>query len=1155
MLERIDRYELKERIGAGGQATVYLGEDTLLERTVAVKVLNQPVSLESTYVDAIMQEARLAAGLDHPNIATVYDFKIDGDYACIVMEYFPNSLDREIARSGTLPPARSIEIAAQICDALFYAHSRDLVHRDIKPHNILLDAQGGPRVTDFGIARATHLSVSLIGMGTPVYMSPEQCRGEGSPDVRSDIYSLGVTLYEMLSGRPPFEGTAPQLYQMHQNEPMPEFPPSLGVPKNLEAIVRKCMEKDPADRYQNAAELATVLRRLSEGSGARGAAPMPGGQGQLPSAPEEPAPTGRDWRRVGRYTVLGEIGPDDRQGLRRHVQAGADEVVIVRKNGEVADVFSEDRKPTRTFGEAIGSLVGLGPNTEVYKATKTRFNIVFWLGDEDAIVTGNKSFTFGLPVMTSDNQMVSARINLWIEIDEDLAENALLLLRGQDALSRFDIASEIREDLLGKVLGLELSQHTFDELRGNRPLLEDLGAAIQREISGTLGAYGLRIQDYSINWGLTLQERADIDQQRHQVAADHIRNLNEIEDLKNRSKTEDGPRSPMDVVLRPSKLQLAVTVAGLMTATFFLTRMVTDDFQQLPWQRQEAPAVVATALPAPPAIPPSASAPATAVPVPIVPEAPPDAYDPITAPLSPASDGNGLVATVPLEEVSNLTHLSRIQVMTAGPRQNAEVLVRRIRKENAPAGPQSVLILRNHDITLEGVKDSDNAGGEIEFEVKRSWLQDQNINAADVSLYRLHGEWSELPTRQTGQFVGAEDQLYEGYVAKTPGFSVFAVGVKIESSPIQASAPAPPTASVQMPVPMPTATVAPTPMAAVPPTVIPKPTITHTPVPTMSATPMPAKLPTATATRTPAPQPTFAPIAIPKATATPNPTAVAVSPVVKLSSSSVTSGGSIEVKYTGMAGNDDEWIGIYLVGDEDWEYKVYGKLDGNKSGTLNLTAPPKGGIYESRLFTPESNNTYNRVATSDAFKVLPPPTPTPTPTPSPSATPTLTPTRTPKGISTASYIEGEYGSNTITGRRISVEVGSNVNASVIVNLLGSDGNLTTEIWKDISTAADERVKICPHSAAGRSGIRDFSCWFTADELTTGSFRQYYFKVYWDGEAIYDPTDPGTREALTTEALVPTVTPTATATPTPMPSTPTPPPTPTECSNARSTGSR
>ena len=124
------------------------------------------------------------------------------------------------------------------------------------------------------------------------------------------IYSLGVTLYEMLVGTLPFQGTAPQLYRMHQDEPAPDFPPSLGVPKNLEAIVRKCMEKDPADRYQSADELASALRKLSGGK-ARGAAPIPG-QGQLPLGIEEPAPTGRDWRRQGRYTVLGEIGPDDR---------------------------------------------------------------------------------------------------------------------------------------------------------------------------------------------------------------------------------------------------------------------------------------------------------------------------------------------------------------------------------------------------------------------------------------------------------------------------------------------------------------------------------------------------------------------------------------------------------------------------------------------------------------------------------------------------------------------------------------------------------------------------------------------------------------------------------------------------------------------------
>ena len=142
MLERIDRYELKERIGAGGQATVYLGEDTVLKRTVAVKVMHQLASVEGAYVDAIMHEARLAAGLDHPNIATVYDFKVEGDYACIVMQYFPNSLDGEIRDRGPMSPDRAVDIAAQISDALSHSHARDIVHRDIKPHNILLDAQG-----------------------------------------------------------------------------------------------------------------------------------------------------------------------------------------------------------------------------------------------------------------------------------------------------------------------------------------------------------------------------------------------------------------------------------------------------------------------------------------------------------------------------------------------------------------------------------------------------------------------------------------------------------------------------------------------------------------------------------------------------------------------------------------------------------------------------------------------------------------------------------------------------------------------------------------------------------------------------------------------------------------------------------------------------
>ena len=142
MLERIGRYVLKERIGAGGQATVYLGEDTLLKRTVAVKVMNQLASAEKAYIDAIMAEARLVAGLSHHNIATVYDFEVEGDFACIVMEYFPNSLDRELSDSGPMSLSRVADVISQVCDALSYAHRTGFVHRDIKPHNILLDVNG-----------------------------------------------------------------------------------------------------------------------------------------------------------------------------------------------------------------------------------------------------------------------------------------------------------------------------------------------------------------------------------------------------------------------------------------------------------------------------------------------------------------------------------------------------------------------------------------------------------------------------------------------------------------------------------------------------------------------------------------------------------------------------------------------------------------------------------------------------------------------------------------------------------------------------------------------------------------------------------------------------------------------------------------------------
>ena len=149
MQQRIGRYELRERIGAGGQATVYLGEDTLLHRQVAVKVRNQLATAQPEYIDALMSEARLVAGLSHQNIATVYDFLVESDYACIVMEYFPGSLDREMSDTGPMPPSRVSDLAIQICAALEFAHSKEIIHRDIKPHNILLDDEGVPKERHF----------------------------------------------------------------------------------------------------------------------------------------------------------------------------------------------------------------------------------------------------------------------------------------------------------------------------------------------------------------------------------------------------------------------------------------------------------------------------------------------------------------------------------------------------------------------------------------------------------------------------------------------------------------------------------------------------------------------------------------------------------------------------------------------------------------------------------------------------------------------------------------------------------------------------------------------------------------------------------------------------------------------------------------------
>ena len=178
MLEQIGRYQVKEQIGRGGHATVYLGHDTVLNRLVAIKVMHQSISLNQKYLDSVKTEASTASFLKHKNTVEIYDFLISNDNACIVMEYLPNSLDKEIANLSQITLERAIEIITAVCEALSHAHEIGFVHRDIKPHNILLTADGTPKVSDFGLSRAKDLSVATSSIGTPLYMSPEQMYGE-----------------------------------------------------------------------------------------------------------------------------------------------------------------------------------------------------------------------------------------------------------------------------------------------------------------------------------------------------------------------------------------------------------------------------------------------------------------------------------------------------------------------------------------------------------------------------------------------------------------------------------------------------------------------------------------------------------------------------------------------------------------------------------------------------------------------------------------------------------------------------------------------------------------------------------------------------------------------------------------------------------------
>jgi len=333
---QIGAYRVLRRLGEGGMGSVWLAEHTMLGRRAAIKVLHAEYSSRSEFVTRFFNEARAATTIADPGIVQIFDYGLHTDgSAYIVMELLDGEpLDQRLARRGPLELPEALRIMRQVASSLGEAHSRDIVHRDLKPDNVFIvrdkEVAGGERakILDFGIAKLArdHAGIRThtdAMMGTPTYMSPEQCRGAGQVDQRSDVYALGCMLFELLVGRPPFwaEGMG-EIIAMHLRE-APPVPSSLrpSIPLEVDRLVLRCLAKDPAQRFANGSDLADALGSLRTSSPqvgpntAHAAALLPATLSPTAGAPSAIRPAALGWvvQQSGRYA--GQVYPLGRRSV------------------------------------------------------------------------------------------------------------------------------------------------------------------------------------------------------------------------------------------------------------------------------------------------------------------------------------------------------------------------------------------------------------------------------------------------------------------------------------------------------------------------------------------------------------------------------------------------------------------------------------------------------------------------------------------------------------------------------------------------------------------------------------------------------------------------------------------------------------------------